>query len=51
MSRGHLGRDRMEVESCELEVYFMQHYVIKFVSDLVQVDGLSVTCGRSVVCQ
>ena len=49
--KGHLGRGRMVVESCELEVYSMQHYVIKFVSDLVQVGGLSVTYGRLVVCQ
>jgi hypothetical protein len=30
---------RHEFESCSGEVYSMQHYVIKFVSDLRQVSG------------
>jgi hypothetical protein len=53
LERGRRGRDRMVVVftisvyhhwSCEFEsrsgeVYSMIHYVIKFVSDLRQVDG------------
>jgi hypothetical protein len=30
---------RCEFESCSGEVYLIQHYVIKFVSDLRQVGG------------
>jgi len=49
---GRRGRDRMVVQSVSIttkvvrsnpahgEVYSMQHYVIKFVSDLQQVSGI-----------
>jgi len=33
------------------EVYSIQHYVIKFVSELQEVCSLSVNCRRSVVLQ
>jgi hypothetical protein len=40
--RGHRGRDGMTVVSSNAvygELYSIQHYVIKFVSDLRQVGG------------
>ena len=36
---GAYHHQRCEFESCSVEVYLIQHYVIRFVSDVAEVGG------------